>query len=431
MAYTVVIVLFVEVFCMASFEICGGCSLNGEVRIQGSKNAALPMIAACLLARGETKLYNCPHITDVYNMIKILENMGCFADFSGDCLTVDTTGNLSGIISPGDAASMRSSIMLLGAVLGRQKYVFLPWPGGCSIGKRPVDLHLKALEQMNVSVTHHSSGLECWTSCLRGGDISLAMPSVGATENVILAAVLANGTTRLHNAAKEPEVVDLCLFLNEMGARIHGMGTHHITISGVKQLKSVSYTVMSDRIVAGTYFAAAAATGGNILAYPVKEKDLRCVLDVLAVMGCGIIIRKDRIGLIAPPLLLPVESIYTQPFPGFPTDMQSQIMVCLTAARGTSMICENIFEDRFKIVPQLEKMGAKILVHENRAVIRGGCRLKGASVRAEDLRGGAALVIAGLMAEGDTKVEGSGYIERGYENIAKDLDQLGARIRRL
>ena len=421
----------VEVFGMASFQIRGGCSLNGEVRIQGSKNAALPMLAACLLSRGETKLYNCPHITDVYNMIKILENMGCSTVFCGDCLTVDTSGNLSGVISMGDGASMRSSIMLMGAVLGRQKYVSLPWPGGCSIGKRPVDLHLKALEQMNVSIRSDHCGLECTTPYLQGKDICLPIPSVGATENVILAAVLARGTTTIYNAAKEPEIVDLCHFLNEMGAQIHGMGTHRITINGVKQLKSISYTVMPDRIVAGTYFAAAAATGGNILAYPVKEKDLRSVLDVFAAMGCGIIIRRDQLQLIAPPLLLPVESICTRPFPGFPTDMQSQLMACLTAARGTSVICENIFEDRFKIVPQLEKMGAKILVNENKAVIRGGCRLTGSCVSAQDLRGGAALVIAGLMAEGDTRVEGSGYIERGYEDICRDFSQLGAGICRL
>lgn len=415
---------------MATFEIKGGNSLNGEIPIQGSKNAALPILSACLLARGETKLYNCPHIKDVYNMIEILEAMGCHTEISGECVIIDSSPELSGVISPDYGASMRSSIMLMGAMLGRQNDVHLPWPGGCSIGKRPVDIHLDALKKMNVTVEVSADGLECKTMQLLGTSITLPYPSVGATENIILAAVLASGITTINNAAKEPEIIDLCLFLNDMGAQIHGMGTSRIRIFGVKRLHSISYKIMSDRIVAGTYLTAAAATGGSVLVYDICERDIRSTLDVLAMMGCGIIVKKNQIRVIAPQLLLPIDSIHTQPFPGFPTDMQSQIMVCLTAAHGESVICEDIFEDRFKIVPQIEKMGADVLINKNRAVIKGQTALHGCSVKALDLRGGAALVIAGLMAEGDTEVESFGYIERGYEDICRDLSRLGAKIRR-
>ena len=416
---------------MASFEIKGGSTISGEVRIQGSKNAALPILSACLLARGETKLYNCPRIKDVYNMIKILEAMGCHTEIGSDYVTIDTSPKLTGHISAADAASMRSSVMLMGAVLGRLREVSLPWPGGCSIGKRPVDIHLNALEKMNVDIHAMDDGLECKTAQLLGSRIDFPYPSVGATENVILAAVLAKGTTIIHNGAKEPEIIDLCLFLNEMGAQIHGMGTSCITIHGVKQLKSISYKIMPDRIVAGTYLAAGAATFGSVTAEGVCERDIRSTLDTLASMGCGIVVKKDSVRVIAPQILLPIESIHTQPFPGFPTDMQSQMMVCLTAARGESVIYEDIFEDRFKIVPQIRKMGADVVINHNKAVIKGGTPLHGFTVEACDLRGGAALVIAGLMAEGDTRVLGACFIERGYEDICTDLGQLGARIRRI
>ncbi len=413
---------------MACVCIQGGSPLNGEIHIQGSKNAALPMLAACLLARGETKLYNCPHIRDVYNMLKILEAMGCHTQMHPDHVTVDTSPALTGEISEADASAMRSSVMLMGAALGRLHYVSIPWPGGCCIGKRPVDIHLKALEAMNVCIRSSDRGLECQTTGLRGSTVDFPYPSVGATENVILAAVLAEDTTVIRHAAKEPEIIDLCLFLNAMGADIHGMGTGCIIIHGVKRLRSIAYRVMPDRIVAGTYLAAAAATGGDVTAVDVGTRDLGPTLDVLADMGCGIVLKNRQVRVIAPPLLLPAECIHTQPFPGFPTDMQSQLMVCLTAARGTSVICEEIFEDRFKIVPWLLKMGADIGIEQNKAVIRGGTPLHGCAVEACDLRGGAALVIAGLMAEGNTLVGRPDYIERGYEDICRDLSQLGAKI---
>ena len=416
---------------MASFQICGGCCLDGEVSIQGSKNAALPILSACLLAPGVTKLYNCPRIADVYNMLKILENMGCRTSLGRECAVIDTSSAITGKISQEDSRAMRSSLTLLGALLGRLGRVSLPWPGGCSIGKRPVDLHLDALARMNISVKTTEAGLECQSAQIRGTHIKFPYPSVGATEYVILASVLAQGTTVIENAAKEPEVVDLCHFLNEMGASIHGMGTGCITVYPVKRLKNVSYRIMSDRIVAGTYLTAAAATGGNVTVAGVRERDIRSVLDVLADMGCGIIVRPSRVQVIAPQAMLAPDTIHTRPFPGFPTDMQSQMMVCLTAAMGDSEIREDIFEDRFKIVPQLKKMGAKIQIHKNKAFIQGRQTLCGADVEAQDLRGGAALVIAGLMAQGETQVAGTSFIERGYEDICKDLGQLGARISRI
>lgn len=414
---------------MASFEIYGGKSLQGDIKIQGSKNAVLPILAATVLNKGVTKLYNCPKILDVYNMIKILESIGCIVEFAGNTVTVDASGTISGIVSLDYVASIRSSIILLGAILGRTKYVEIPYPGGCVIGARPINMHLKALEQMNVSISEIDGAIRCETNDLLGGSIDLPYPSVGATENIVLAATLANGVTEIRNAAKEPEIVDLCLLLNEMGADIHGMGTSHIVVNGVNNLHDAKYTIMSDRIVAGTYLAAAAATCGDIQIYDVKEQDMNSILQVFAQMGCGIVIRKQRIRLIAPQILLPVDSIRTQPFPGFPTDMQSQLMACLCIAKGQSIIYEDIFEDRFKAVSELRKMGANIFINKNKAMINGVSMLSGATVKAEELRGGAALIIAGLMAEGDAKVENSIYVERGYQDICGDLSELGACIR--
>lgn len=414
---------------MSAFDIKGGLSLRGDIKIQGSKNAALPILAAAVLNRGITKIYNCPLILDIYNMIIILEAMGCGVSVDGHCVTVDATGPITGIISKENAEKMRSSVILLGAVLGRSNSAYIAWPGGCSIGERPVNMHLDALEQMNVQFSPEDGCIRCETSELIGNEIKLPYPSVGATENVILAAVLAKGTTTLYNAAKEPEIVDLCLFLNEMGAEIHGMGTTMITILGVKSLMDISYTVMNDRIVAGTYLMAAAATCGDVQIYDVQERDMKSTLEVLAHMGCGIVIRPNKIRVVAPTVILPVEGIRTEPFPGFPTDMQSQMMSVLCLASGKSVIYEEIFEDRFKIAAELEKMGADIRIEENKAIIQGKCKLQGTTIYAKDLRGGAALIIAGLMAEGDTKVKDTVYVERGYENICMDLAQLGADIK--
>jgi UDP-N-acetylglucosamine 1-carboxyvinyltransferase len=397
---------------MASIHICGGQRLRGEVQVQGSKNAALPVMAASVLIRGVTILFNCPKIEDVYHMIKILGHLGVESCWEKEALVLDASSVCSGSVSVEDAVKMRSSIILLGALLGRVKEAEIPYPGGCTIGARPVDWHIAALKQLNVQIEERENSLFCETTGIKGGCLKLPYPSVGVTENIILASVLA----------------DLCTFLNCAGADITGAGTPVIKISGVRELKGIQYRIMPDRIVAGTYLAAAAATGGSIMLHGISMEPLRATVNALAETGCGLIIYEESIKIVAPSLLTSVPYIETQPYPGFPTDMQSQLMVCLCAARGDSSLTENVFENRFKIVPELVRMGARISVDGRTALIHGDCPLHGCEVAADDLRGGAALVIAGLMADGETIVKNSNHIERGYENICLDLQQLGAAI---
>lgn len=415
---------------MASYVICGGSRLCGDMFVQGSKNAALPILAAALLNDGVTTLENCPDILDVRHMIKIIESVGCLVERKGHQIIIHG-GNVDVSSMRIDYVSkMRSSVILLGALLGRNGKVSIPYPGGCTIGKRPIDLHLSALRKMNVAIEESNGMIHCFTKGISGCDIVLAYPSVGATENIILAAVLAKGTTTIHNPAKEPEVVDLCGFLNALGARVTGIGTETLVIEGVEHLKNnISYGIMADRIVAGTYMMAAAATGGNIRLLNVKEEDIRSIIRTLMYMGCSFNIQGSRIQLFSPEKMHPVDYICTEPFPGFPTDMQSQLMSTLTTVEGESCIVENVFEDRFKTAGELKKMGAKIELSQNEARITGIKALKGARVTAMDLRGGAALILAGLMAEGETVVEDTSFIERGYEDICRDFNALGAQIK--
>lgn len=413
---------------MASLVVGGGISLKGDIYVQGSKNAALPMLAAAVLNRGTTKLYHCPAITDVAYMLKILESLGCRTETGKNYVMIDSSQMSVRDISPEYAARMRSSVFLMGAVMGRFKEVSLPYPGGCVIGKRPLDIHLAAFEKMGIRTLVTEERIFCKASKILGARHKLRYPSVGATENIIMASVLADGMTVIENAAKEPEIIELCLLLNKMGADIHGMGTGKLTVYGVKKLSDAEYMLPSDRIVAGTYLAAAAVTAGDVQVSGIWAHDLKSVLQVLAEMGCGIIVQNKRVRVIGPQILNHVESIYTRPFPGFPTDMQSQTMACLCTAKGVSQITETVFEDRFKTAGELKKMGADILIENNKAVIRGVSNLKGAKVKAWDLRGGAALVIAGLAAEGDTIINDSIYIKRGYEDICADLNMLGARV---
>lgn len=413
---------------MTSLVVGGGASLKGDISIQGSKNAALPILAACLLNRGVTRLNNCPRIADVDSMLMILEDIGCHIEKNGTCLLIDSSEADCRAISKEYAASMRSSIFLMGALMGRFHEMHVPYPGGCTIGRRPIDIHLDAFRRMNIQVEEAEDGLHGFSKEISGAALTLKYPSVGATENIIMAAVLAKGTTIIQNAAKEPEIIDLCLLLNKMGADIHGMGTKTVTVYGVQTLHDTQFTITADRIVAGTYLAAAAATCGNVQVFNVWEHDIKAILQVLAQMGCGIVVSNKRIRVIGPQVLFCADSIYTHPFPGFPTDMQSQLMACLCMARGRTTIYENVFEDRFKAAEEFAKMGADIAVDKNRAVITGVEALHGAQVTAHDLRGTAALVIAGLMAEGDTVINDSTYIKRGYEDICSDLRSLGAQI---
>lgn len=413
---------------MAYIEVVGGKQLNGEINIQGSKNAVLPILAATVLVNGITKLNHCPKIQDVYHMIKILEAIGCTAEWDNSSLIVDTSPLNTSTVPEGYVKKMRSSIIMMGALLGRTNTVTITYPGGCTIGERPIDYHISALQKMNILFKEEGEMIQCTSTGIKGNDILLVKPSVGATENVILAAVLAKGITTLYNAAKEPEIVELCNYLNAAGANVIGAGSEKIVINGVKALHEVEYTVASDRIVAGTYLAAVAGTGGKAVIRGVDCESLEYVIDILRLMGSNIYCGSDYIMINSQGRPVPIPYIETKPYPGFPTDMQSQIMAVLMMATGTSKIVENIFENRYQNVNELIKFGADIDVRDRDAVIHGVPRLYGSEVYASELRGGAALVIAGLMANGKTTVYNPYFIQRGYEDICRDFRQLGADV---
>mgnify|MGYP003300273084 CR=1 FL=1 len=396
--------------------------------MQGSKNAILPMLAACILCRDYVRIGHCPKISDVFSMIHLLESLGATVTWEDDTVVIDARVIKSTMLLEQHARVMRSSIILVGAMLGREGRVTISYPGGCSIGARPINLHLNALRKMNVRIKEFEDNILCECINLQGGDIELDFPSVGATENILLAAVLANGMTTIRNAAKEPEIVELCRFLRQMGGNIVGEGTDIICIKGVQSLHGVDYQVMCDRIVLGTYIAAVAGAGGeaDINVNCVSQLDEVC--KVYEHMGVGI--EKTDRGLYVKSTghLNKVDLIRTRPYPGFPTDMQSQTMAALTKAKGTSIIIENLFEGRYQTVDELIKMGASIKVEGRAAIIHGVDTLTGTNVEARDLRGGAALLIAGCMAEGITKISNIQYIERGYENIVECYRKLNLKI---
>jgi UDP-N-acetylglucosamine 1-carboxyvinyltransferase len=419
---------------MSSIEIIGGEQLKGELKIQGSKNAALPIIAATILNKGITILRNCPKILDVFQMVSILESLGCKTSWDGNALIVDSTAITSTHVSEDTVKKMRSSTYFLGALIGRSHEVTIAYPGGCLIGKRPIDYHLNAFKKLNIEVEFQGEDggvIHCKTAEIIGNDIFLEFPSVGATQNIILAAVLSTGVTRIFNAAREPEVTELCNFLIEAGARICGKGSAFIEIEGVRRLHKSDFTISSDRIVTGTYMAAAAAANGNVLLTGVPIRQIESTIRVLRKIGCSIEVSEDSLKINQKQRPLPMELLKTQPYPGFPTDMQSQMMSVLCVADGKSTIMEEIFESRYQNVPELKKMGADISLEAagNKAVISGVKQLHGAAVSAHGLRGGAALVIAGLMAEGRTVIRDATSIERGYEDICRDLSSLGGKIR--
>lgn len=413
---------------MSFIEIVGGNKLYGDIDIQGAKNAVLPILAATVLIPGVSVIHRCPRIRDVFVMINILESIGCKVWWESNSICVDAT-NLREITVPDEyVKEMRSSIILMGALLGRTKHVKISYPGGCTIGKRPIDYHLSSLRKMKVGIEENENGINCTTDKIIGTDIHLNFPSVGATENVLLAAVLASGTTRIYNAAREPEIQDLCNFLNQCGAKIGGIGTDHLKVEGVEQLHSTEYKVASDRIVAGTYLSMVAGTGGKVKLNGVNPQHLTAVIHVLSEMGCQIVAGKDYLIATSDGKLKAKSIVVTRPFPGFPTDMQSQLMSLAAKSEGSTVIVENIFEDRYSNVGELTRMGADIVVRGRTAIIQGVEQLKGTEVYAKDLRAGAALILAGLVADGVTRVYNTVYIERGYEDICKDLHSLGAMI---
>lgn len=413
---------------MNSINIIGGNTLCGEVSIQGSKNAALPLLAATVLIKGVSVIHNCPRITDIFYMIKILESIGCKVEFLGNCLKVDATDITATSLPEEYAKRMRSSFIFAGAMLARKKEVSIHYPGGCVIGDRPIDIHLDALHKMGVKFVEKEETIYGSTKKLVGNEIVLSFPSVGATQNVIMASVLAEGNTVIRGAAKEPEVTELCSFLQKAGAKIQGIGSETLYIEGVSKLREIEYQVVADRIVAGTYLLAAAATKGAVFLENAPIEHMDSMLLMLKNIGAKVHVEKNSIFINGEGADKSVPYMETEVYPGYPTDLQSPLMAVLTKARGISVIKENIFENRFRISGELNRMGAKIFIKDNHALIYGVEKLQGAQVRAEELRGGAALIIAGLMAEGSTKIAGLSYIERGYEDIVRDLKCLGAKI---
>ncbi len=413
---------------MDTLKVQGGYPLRGELKVQGSKNTVLPMMAAAVLYKGVTVLTNVPMIRDVYCMIHILETIGVRVVFSDHCLVLDASSLQSGEIPLEDVKKMRSSIMLLGALLGRLGEAVTSYPGGCSIGKRPIDLHLEALRAMGADIQDDGICIRAGTKKLHGARISLRFPSVGATENILLAAAAADGVTVIENAAREPEITELCLFLQKMGVRITGAGTGMICVRGGSGLCDTSYQIPGDRIVAGTYLAAAAAAGGDVCLTGVYTPYMTSALQVFRDCGCDVTWGKEYVRIRSDRRILPVPMICTSPYPGFPTDMQSPLMAVLAYADGISVIEENIFEERLNCGAQLCRMGADIQITHNRARIIGQKELKGAWVEAGDLRAGAALAVAAAGACGITKIADPGHIRRGYEAIDQDLQMLGGKV---
>ena len=416
---------------MAGITINGGKKISGAVKLHGAKNSILPILAATTLISGKSIIHNCPYLSDVDAAIKILEYLGAKVVREQDCILVDCT-QLTGYNIPDELMrEMRSSIVFLGAIAARMGRASLSSPGGCELGPRPIDLHLSALSDLGLNIEEEHGILNC--SCcggLVGTDIHLSFPSVGATENIILAGVTAKGTTVIHGAAREPEISDLADFLNRAGANIQGAGSDIITIYGQRSLHGAEHIVIPDRIEASTYLAAAAVTGGRITLYNAIPAHLTPVMSVLKAAGCELSVNNREVSLIAPIKLKRVPVIRTMPHPGFPTDAGSPLMAMLTVADGSSMFVENIFENRFRIVDELKRFGAKIYTNGRVAVIEGVKSLSGASVECTDLRGGAALVIAALAAKGTSEISKIHHLDRGYEKLSENLNELGAFIER-
>ena len=416
---------------MEEIIIHGGRKLEGKLKLQGSKNSSLPILAACVLVNGVSVLHNCPVLTDTKAAVRILKHLGCTVTRQDHTLTVDSRGVSCYTVPEVMMHEMRSSIVFLGAMLGRLGKAELCTPGGCEIGLRPIDLHLSSLRLLGAEIEEQNACLHCVCSeKLKGTVISLSFPSVGATENIMLAAATAEGSTTVLNAAREPEIDDLAAFLNACGAKIRVCEGGAIRIDGVKELHGAEHTVISDRIAALTYMAAAAACGGDVLLEQVQTAHFLSVNRVFEQAGCRITAKPDSLRIQSGGRLRAVRDIRTLPYPGFPTDAQAAVMAMLSTAKGTSVMVETIFENRFHHVHELNRMGARIRVEGRVAIIDGVPSLTGAPVTAVDLRAGGALVIAGLCAEGTTVIRGVQHIDRGYENTEACLRTLCADIER-
>lgn len=417
---------------LPQFLIEGNRKLKGEILIQGSKNSVLPILAATVLCSGQCVIHNCPDILDVDFSIKILRYLGGEVFCEGKSIIVNMENIKKWDVPDLFMKEMRSSIIFLGAILSRLKKARVSLPGGCQLGPRPIDFHLEALKKMGVTIKENNGNLYCETrEKLKSTKIKLPFPSVGATENIILASVFVCGEVILENAAKEPEIVDLVRFLNSCGAKIKGEGTSKIIVEGVKNLHGTEYKIIPDRIAAATYMAASAITGGEILVRNVSKIHLREIVRVLKMCKCGIIVYDKDILLRAPSKLLSIKELKTSVYPGFPTDAQALFLSLMTVAKGQSVFFENVFSDRYKYVKELLKMGANVKIDEKKAVVDGVESLNPANMRATDLRGGAALVLAALKAEGLSTIGNLRHIDRGYENLEENLKSLGANIKRI
>ena len=416
---------------MSQLLIRGGRPLRVEVAIQGAKNSVLPILAATLLTAGQVEVWNCPRLRDVDASVRILRALGCEARWEGASLLVDTAGLNGCAISDILMREMRSSAIFLGAILARCGQAELSYPGGCELGPRPIDLHLNGLRELGAEIDDSGGLLHCRAARLQGRELVLSLPSVGATENLMLAACGAEGVTTICNAAREPEIGDLQDFLNACGGKVSGAGTSAITIEGGRQLHGCAYTVMPDRIAAATYLCAVASAGGEGFLRGAREQHLSTVTAVLREAGCDVRRSAEGIACACRGRPKAVRPVRTAPYPGFPTDAQAVLMAALLRSRGTTVFEENIFENRYRHVDELTRMGADIRVAGRVAVVTGTETLHGAAVRCTDLRGGAALCVAALAAEGKTHISETDHIDRGYQDIVGDLRDLGADIARI
>lgn len=416
---------------MSTLVINGGRSLSGKITVHGSKNSVLPILAATILNAGVSEIHNCPRLTDVDAAIEILRYVGCSVEFDGDTLTVDSKNAEKCDIPDNLMREMRSSVIFMGALLARLGRVSLFSPGGCELGARPIDLHLSSMRALGADVIEEGSAIRCEAEKLHGKDIVLPFPSVGATENTMIAATAAGGVTRIINAAREPEIEDLQNFLRAIGAEVYGAGSSIITIVGGRKLSDAEYRVIPDRICAATYMCAAALCGGNVTIDGIVPEHISNVISLIEGVGCSVTVGKGSVKVKRFTPLSSIRTIRTMPYPGFPTDAQPQMMALTTKCRGTSVFIENIFDGRYRHVGGLVRMGADIRTEGNIALVNGVPELYGCEADATDLRGGAALVIAAAAAEGESRIGKLFHIDRGYEKIEDTLAALGVDIKRI
>lgn len=416
---------------MKKLVINGNKRLGGEIDVHGAKNSVLPILAASLLVKGKSVIHNVPNLSDVDDSINILTYLGAKVKREESTLIIDTTDIINNAIPEEMMRKMRSSIIFLGSLLSRLKEVYLCYPGGCDIGIRPIDLHLSSLRKLGASITENGNCICCKSQSLHGAKIILSFPSVGATENIIISSVLAKGRTTIINAAREPEISDLATYLNLCGAKIFGAGEGTIEIEGVDRLHSAEHTIIPDRIVAATYMSIASINADELVINNIRPSHLNPAMPVFMEMGCKIYLSRDSLKIVSPKRIKKVKTIKTMPYPGFPTDCQAVVMAALTKAKGTTVINESIFENRFKHISELNRFGAEISVNDRIAIINGVKNLYSANVYCTDLRGGASLIVAALAAEGTSTIGDIYHIDRGYENIENSLALIGADIKRI